>query len=104
MRAWRSVLKSQLRRFGTSKESSTIEILGYSAEELKKHLENLFTPGMSWSNYGEWHVDHIKSISKFDTNTPPNIVNSLSNLQPLWATTRKIDGVIYEGNINKGED
>jgi hypothetical protein len=24
-----------------------------------------------------------------------------ANLQPLWATTREINGVLYEGNINK---
>lgn len=26
---------------------------------------------------------------------------ALSNLQPLWATTREIDGIIYEENLNK---
>lgn len=102
LKAWRSILKSQLRRFNTTKESHTLELLKYSAEDLKLHLESLFTPNMSWSNYGEWHVDHINPISKFDKNTPPHIVNALSNLQPLWATTREIDGIIYEGNINKG--
>ncbi len=102
LKAWRSVLKSQLRRFGTSKEASTLELLKYSAEDLRLHLENLFTSGMSWDNYGEWHVDHIIPISKFDPNTAPHIVNALNNLQPLWATTREIDGIIYEGNINKG--
>ena len=30
-----------------------------------------------------------------------NLVNSLNNLQPLWATTREINGVIYKGNLNK---
>jgi len=102
--AWRSVLKSQLRRFGTSKESSTLNSLGYSAEDLKQHLENLFTPEMTWNNHGEWHIDHIKPISKFNIDTLPSIVNSLDNLQPLWSTTREINGIIYEGNINKGNN
>jgi len=35
-------------------------------------------------------------------NTSMNIVNALSNLQPLWVTTREINGIIYEGNLNKG--
>ena len=79
-------------------------MLGYSAEELKIHLNMLFTTGMSWKNYGEWHIDHTKAVSLFDKETPPSIVNSLSNLKPMWATTRKINGIIYEGNLNKGNN
>lgn len=40
---------------------------------------------MSWENWGEWHIDHIKPVSKFEKNDLPSVVNSLSNLQPLWA-------------------
>jgi hypothetical protein len=87
--AWRSVLKSQLRRFGTKKEGKTIDILGYSALDLKKHIEALFTDGMSWENYGEWHIDHIKPVTKFDKNELPSVVNALSNLQPLWANENR---------------
>lgn len=82
--AWRSVLKSQLRRFGTKKEGKTIDILGYSPLELKKHIESLFTEGMSWDNYGEWEIDHIIPVSKFPLDTDIKVVNTLSNLQPLW--------------------
>lgn len=56
---------------------------------------------MSWDNYGDWHIDHIKPVSCFDKTTLPSIVNALENLRPLWATTREIDGVIYEGNLNR---
>ena len=83
------VLKSQLRRFGTKKEGKTIDILGYSALDLKKHIEALFTDGMSWENYGEWHIDHIKPVTKFDKNELPSVVNALSNLQPLWANENR---------------
>jgi len=64
------------------------EFVPYTLGQLKEHLENLFQPNMSWNNYGEWHIDHIKPISKF------NIIShdckdfkecwSLCNLQPLW--------------------
>jgi hypothetical protein len=86
----------------TIKEGHTIDLLGYSALELKEYLSTLFTEGMSWDNYGEWHIDHKKPVSAFHKDTPPNIVCALSNLQPLWAITREIDGVVYEGNLNKG--
>ncbi len=102
--AWRTLLQNTIKRMDTIKEGHTIDELGYIAEILKEYLSTLFTPGMSWDNYGEWHIDHIKPVSSFDTDTPPNIVCALSNLQPLWATTREIDGVVYEGNLNKGSN
>lgn len=72
------------------KDSRSWEMLvGYTVFELKEHLEKLFKPGMSWDNYGLWHIDHIIPITKF------NITSiycddfkkcwSLNNLQPLWA-------------------
>ena len=76
-------------------------MLGYSAEELKVHLEKLWLPGMSWNNYGEWHIDHIREVRTFDKDTDVAIVNSLSNLRPLWATSRVVNGVFYEGNLNR---
>jgi hypothetical protein len=98
---WRRVLYNSLRRFNKKKEGQTIDLLGYSAEDLKNHLESLFTEGMSWDNYGEWHIDHIVGVVNFDPETPQSIVNALSNLRPMWSTTREINGVIYEGNLNR---
>jgi hypothetical protein len=99
--AWRNVLKCYLRRLVKSKEDRTIELLGYSSLELKLHIEYLFTEGMSWDNYGEWHVDHIKQVVNYPIDTHPSVVNALNNLRPLWATTREINDVIYEGNLNR---
>jgi glutamate synthase domain-containing protein 2 len=99
--AWRSTLRNTITRMNTIKSDKTINMLGYSANELKYHIEKLFTPEMTWENYGEWHIDHIKSVSTFDKDTPVNVVCALDNLQPLWSTTREINGVIYEGNLNK---
>jgi hypothetical protein len=98
---WRRLLANSLRRMGQKKEGHTIDLLGYSAIELKEHIEKQFTDGMSWDNYGEWHIDHIEQLVKFPHDTPQNIVNALSNLRPMWATTREINGVIYEGNLNR---
>lgn len=83
--AWRSSLRLALSRMNKEKGGNTIDLLGYSPIDLKIHMENLFKDGMSWENWGEWHIDHIIPISKFDSNTPINIVNDLNNLQPLWA-------------------
>jgi len=85
VKACRNVLRSCINRMGLVKESSTFELLKYTPEDFKNHIESLFIDGMSWDNYGKWHVDHITPISKFDKNTPLHIINSLDNLQPLWA-------------------
>jgi hypothetical protein len=83
--AWRTILNNTLKRFGKQKEDETIKLLGYSAIELKEYIESLFVEGMSWDNYGEWHIDHIKPVSSYDSDTPVDVVNNLENLQPLWA-------------------
>jgi hypothetical protein len=72
---------------GLSKSKHTLELLGCSIENLKLHLESKFQPGMSFSNYGKWHIDHIKPCASFDlskSSEQRKCFNYL-NLQPLWA-------------------
>lgn len=102
IKASRNIVYNVLRRLGKKKEGHTIDLLGYSALDLKEYIEKLFTDGMKWNNYGEWHIDHIKRVSEFDKEISMNIINALSNLRPLWATSRIINGIFYEGNLNRG--
>ena len=69
------------------KSASTIELIGCTPAELKKHLEKQFRDGMSWDNYGEWHIDHIIPCASFDFTKPEEqrACFHYSNLQPLWA-------------------
>jgi hypothetical protein len=77
------------RRLSGKNTRSTFDLLGYTLEELMKHLESQFLPGMTWNNYGEWHIDHIKPDSLFNYGTTEDEGFkkswSLENLQPLWA-------------------
>ena len=66
------------------KPACTEKWQGCTAEELKAYLESLFTEGMTWENYGEWHVDHIRPVSSFAPEEWEQI-NHYTNLQPLWA-------------------
>ncbi len=54
-----------------------------------KHLEAQFIPGMTWSNYGRWHIDHRKPILEFEFKSyrDPAFQEcwALANLRPLWA-------------------
>ncbi len=82
----RNILQRTLEASKQGKHSSTHEVLGYTAKEFKKHIEKQFKKGMNWKNHGEWHVDHIYPISKLieEGITDPQIINALTNLQPIW--------------------
>tara|TARA_R110000824_G_scaffold8429_9_gene38217 strand:- start:825 stop:1427 length:603 start_codon:yes stop_codon:yes gene_type:complete len=69
------------------KSDKTVNLIGCPIPELKTHLESQFTEGMSWENYGDWHVDHIKPCASFDLTDPDQQKEcfNFSNLQPLWA-------------------
>lgn len=64
-------------------------LVGYTIEKLKKYLERQFVNGMSWLNYGKWHIDHKIPISVFNFTDPKHSdfkrCWALKNLQPLWA-------------------
>ena len=77
------------------KSKSTMRYIGCTIKELRCHLESLFTDGMTWENYGSWHVDHIVPVSQFDHSKENSIHECwhYTNLQPLWA----------EDNLSKGD-
>ncbi len=64
-------------------------LVGYTLNDLMKHLEKQFQIGMTWKNYGNWHVDHKIPVSVFNYSKPEDIdfkrCWALKNLQPLWA-------------------
>jgi len=80
---------------GHDKKGKTLDVVGYSCKDLHRHIGRMFKEGMSWDNYGKWHIDHITPIKHFMDSgiTDPAIVNALENLQPLLA---------YE-NLSKGD-
>lgn len=73
-------------------------LLDYSAEELKMHIEKLFTDNMTWERFlkGDIHIDHKipKSWFKYETSDDIEFKKcwSLNNLQPKWK----------EDNLKKG--
>lgn len=80
--------RSSLCRYIKAKRprNTTKDFLGCTFEELKEHLESQFTEGMSWDNYGEWHIDHIIPCAFFDLTKPSHqkVCFNWQNLQPLW--------------------
>lgn len=90
----KEAMHRMLNRTLNYKNKSTSELLGYSKKDLQNHIESLFLDGMSWENRGDWHIDHIRPICSFPTGTPPDIINALDNLQPLW----------WYDNLSKGDN
>lgn len=90
----RSYIASKIRKSNTVKTLRSTELLGCSFDDFRKYLEKKFLPGMSWDNYGEWHIDHIIPCSKFDLTQASEQKRCFhyTNQQPLW----KID------NLRKG--
>lgn len=85
---FRTAIYQVLKENNVDKNGHYFEILKYSPDELISHLENQFKDGMTWDNYGEWHVDHILPITSFNIQEIGDNEFmkcwSLNNLQPMW--------------------
>ncbi len=68
-----------------AKKSKTLEMLGCEWSTLKERMEAMFQPGMTWGNYGKWHIDHIIPLVLAKTEDQLARLCHYSNLQPLWA-------------------
>lgn len=84
----RKRLKKALRKTNTKTMFTTNKLIGCSPSELRIWIEQHWTPGMSWDNYGKtdgWAVDHIIPVSSFTLSNPIHqlLVNNKYNLRPL---------------------
>jgi len=77
------------------KSETTMQLLGCSVKKFKSHIESMFSEDMDWSNYGEWHIDHIVPCNRFNLldTKEQKVCFHYTNLQPLWA----------EDNISKSD-
>ena len=95
----RTAVWQLLKERNINKTNKTFILLGYTIEELMIHLEKQFTEGMTWDNYGEWHVDHKKPMALFKfTSTDDEEFKEcwcLDNLQPLWELDNLFKGTRY---------
>lgn len=82
-------LRHRLRKamLGETRGISAVRDLGISIESFRAYIEKLFSPGMSWSNYGKWHLDHIRPLTVFDLSDDAQVRRAChyTNIQPLWA-------------------
>jgi len=85
---FRTAIYQVLKENNINKNGHYFEILGYTPYDLIEHIESKFTEGMSWENYGEFHIDHIIPISSFNIQEIGDNEFmkcwALENLQPMW--------------------
>ncbi len=81
------------------------QIVGYTLEDLKQHLESKFDSNMNWDNYGVyWHIDHKVPVAAFNYTSYMDEAFkkcwSLENLQPLKSedNLRKYNTISEEWN------
>jgi hypothetical protein len=91
----RARVRGAIKFYKGEKLFRTMELIGCSIHDVKLHLESKFTEGMSWENYGKWHIDHIIPCCAFNLIDPQEQLKCFhyTNLQPLWA----------EDNLKKGD-
>ena len=75
---------------GYTKKSRSFEILGCDYQTFHDHIEAQFTEGMTWSNFGEWELDHIYPVAKATTELEVIALNHYTNIQPMWSFYNKL--------------
>lgn len=90
MEAIRGTVRDALNRRRRTASRSFWKHVGYTPDELKSHLESMFTErnGFTWENYGKkWHVDHVIPQLRFSFESVQDEgfkqAWALSNLAPM---------------------
>lgn len=95
-------IRSAIKSRDAQKSARAIELLGCSIQDFRQHIEALWLPGMTWSNWGrdddEWQLDHIRPIASFDLTdlSQQAACFHFTNYQPLWAPDNRRKGSFYQ--------
>jgi hypothetical protein len=68
------------------------KLLGGTYEFVMDYLTSKLKEGMTWENYGEWHIDHIIPLASAKTKEELISLCHYTNLQPLSAFENKSKG------------
>ena len=88
-------LSTAVKKFFLNAHVSAVSDLGCSLPEFIRYLEERFSTGMTWSNYGkkegQWNIDHIRPLTSFVLADPEQLRQAVhyTNLQPLWAVDNR---------------
>lgn len=90
----RARLRKALKAQGATRAANTLALLGCTGADFRAYIEAQFSPGMTWSNRAEWHLDHKVPCSYFDLTDPKQqtVCFHFSNIQPLWKKANRTKG------------
>lgn len=83
---WSKRVGKKLKEQGIVRTHTYIQLLGCSLKYLEEHVKNKLQDNMTFDNYGQWELDHIKPITSFNLNNVDELLECCNylNLQPLW--------------------
>lgn len=92
----RRMIHDLARRGGSKGRRRWERLVGYTVDDLRRHLEAQFEPWMTWDNWGPydpnrrtWQIDHVRPLVGFHYSGPEDDAFreawALGNLQPLGA-------------------
>ena len=61
-------ISGALQSNNTYKNNKTSYYIGCSIPYLKEWIEYQFHENMTWENYGDWHLDHVKACCSYNLN------------------------------------
>lgn len=99
-RRLRNRLYYALKNKNWKKNTKFSNYIGCNREELINHIQTQFKDGMSWDNYGQWHIDHIIPLDSAKNEEELYKLCHYTNLQPLWAKDNLSKGNKIKG-VNK---
>jgi hypothetical protein len=86
---------------GSEKKAYKTEtLIGCSIQHFRAHIESQFKEGMTWENYGQWHIDHLVPCRAFRLSEEAQqlLCFNYTNLRPLWAVDNLKKGDRIEVN------
>lgn len=78
------ILSGKLKR-----SRKSVDLLGCDFEFFFSYIEAKFKEGMTFENYGEWELDHVKPISSANNLIEVEQLNHYTNFQPLWKSENR---------------
>ena len=105
----RSRIRMAMKNCAGKKAHRTEVLLGCTILDFREYLSSQFKEGMSFDNYGEWEIDHIRPVQDFINCNNDFAVNvdvqkecfNFKNTQPLWKTENQRKGAKWITHENK---
>ena len=92
--SYRGAVHRTFKAIKQNKNTKSLDLLGTTPEQFYDHIDKQLQPGMTWENYGDWHLDHIKPINLATNEQEAIELSHYTNFRPLWA----------EDNLSRPDD